>query len=237
MGQNSGMTLPRRSFFRLLVSLLLLCPPIHASAQESAGSTLSAAVEDFIRSQTRSLPGKVTYTVGPVSNARPCSAFEPFLPPGNRLWGKSTVGVRCLSPSPWTIYLQVSVSVAGNYLVSTRNLPTGTLVSSNDIAYRSGELTALPASILTDASQAIGKTVRNSVVVGQYFRSDTLIAPWTILQGQTVRMVSKGTGFRVSSEGRALNNANEGQIVQVRAASGQVVSGFARAGGIVEIAH
>ncbi|MDR1276141.1 MAG: flagellar basal body P-ring formation protein FlgA [Candidatus Accumulibacter sp.] len=231
------MCLSRRPFLRAFISLVLFCTPFFASAQGSAGSTISAALDDFIRTQTRSLPGKVTYTLGPVNNARPCSAYEPFLPPGNRLWGKSTVGVRCLSPSPWTIYLQVSVSVTGNYLVSARNLPTGTLVSSNDIAYRSGELTVLPASILTDASQAIGKTVRNSVAVGQYFRSDALIAPWTILQGQTVRMVSKGTGFRVSSEGRALNNANEGQIVQVRAASGQVVSGFARAGGIVEIAH
>jgi flagella basal body P-ring formation protein FlgA len=64
-----------------------------------------------------------------------------------------------------------------------------------------------------------------------------LIAPWTIVQGQTVRTVSKGTGFSVTSEGKALNNANEGQIVQVRTSSGQVLSGFARVGGIVEVAH
>jgi flagella basal body P-ring formation protein FlgA len=46
-----------------------------------------------------------------------------------------------------------------------------------------------------------------------------------------------GRGFSISSEGRALNNASAGQVVQVRTASGQVVSGIARQDGLVDIAN
>jgi len=68
-------------------------------------------------------------------------------------------------------------------------------------------------------------------------RRDMLRAPNVVAQGQGVRVVSEGPGFRVSTDGRALANAAEGQIVQVRAASGQTVSGIARAGGIVEVRY
>jgi flagella basal body P-ring formation protein FlgA len=49
--------------------------------------------------------------------------------------------------------------------------------------------------------------------------------------------ISNGPGFTVSSSGKALTNALEGQLVQVRTDSGQTVSGIARAGGVVEISH
>jgi flagella basal body P-ring formation protein FlgA len=48
-------------------------------------------------------------------------------------------------------------------------------------------------------------------------------------------VVSRGSSFAVTAEGRALNNAAEGQLAQVRMASGQTVSGIARADGSVEI--
>ena len=62
-----------------------------------------------------------------------------------------------------------------------------------------------------------------------------LRVPHAVRQGQTVPVVSAGPGFRVSSEGRALNNAAPGESVRVRLANGQVVTGVAQAGGTVEV--
>jgi flagella basal body P-ring formation protein FlgA len=228
---------PRRLLRQLLrIFWALPLAPFLAYAQNPLYSTL----DDYLRAQTQGLPGKVTYRIGQLdarTQLSPCNAFEPFLPAGSRLWGKSTVGVRCLGPSTWTIYVPVQVNVSGDYLIVARTVPAGYVLGAADIVLRSGDLSTLPANVITDQAQAIGKTVRNGFAAGQPLRSDQLIAPWAVQSGQSVVTVSNGPGFSVSSEGKALNNALAGQVVQVRTASGQTVSGIARPGGIVEVAH
>jgi flagella basal body P-ring formation protein FlgA len=91
--------------------------------------------------------------------------------------------------------------------------------------------------VLLDPAHAIGKQPAMSLAAGQPLRREMLRAPAVVVQGQTVRLVTRGPGFQVSAEGRALANAQEGQLVQVRASSGSTVSGLARTGGIVEVKY
>ena len=225
---------PLRTYFG--IAWLLLVAPLLAHAQNALTST----IDDYLRIQTQGLPGKVSYSIGQLDTRTQlpaCTAFEPFLPAGSKLWGKSTVGVRCLGPSTWTVYVPVQVNVSGKYLISARSMPAGHLIAETDIVVRSGDLNTLPTNVLTDQAAAVGKTVKNGFSAGQPIRSDLLIAPWAVQQGQSVKTEANGPGFTVSSEGRALNNAVAGQVVQVRTNSGQTVSGIARPGGVVEITH
>ena len=220
-----------------LLCSLWLSLALQAFAQGSQ-TPLYKAVEDYLRMQTQGLPGKISYRITPLdtrSQLSPCDAFEPFLPSGGAPWGRTTIGVRCLGPSAWTIYMQVQVSIHAKYLVAARPLTAGQIIGVNDFVSRSGDLGLLPATILMDAEQALGKTVKIGIAAGQPLRGDQLIAPWAVQQGQNVKTISRGAGFSVSSEGKALNNAVEGQMVQVRTPSGQTVSGIARTGGVVEI--
>ncbi len=222
--------LPRLLFAMLAVASSALC----------AQTSLSTTIDQFLRTQTQGLPGKVSYSVGALEQRAQlgaCDAFEPFLPPGSRLWGKATVGVRCLGPTAWTVYVPVQVRISGTYLVTARQLAPGQVVSSADLLSQSGDLGALPASVVTDPAQAIGKTIRNGIAAGHPLRSDLLTAAWAVQQGQSVRLLTTGAGFTISNEGKALNNATDGQIAQVRTASGQVVSGIARSGGVVEVSY
>lgn len=226
----------RKFLWRLAALLYFVAAPVLSFAQNSLTDTL----DHYLRAQTQGLPGKVSYSIGQLDSRTqltPCSAFEPFLPAGSRLWGKATVGVRCLGPSSWTIYLPVQVNISGNYLVTARPMSAGQLLGASDIVIRSGDLSSLPTNVITDQTQAVGKTVKNGIAAGQPLRSDFLIAPWAVQQGQSVKLVSKGSGFSVSSEGKALNNAADGQVAQVRTAAGQTVSGIARAGGMVEVSY
>ena len=85
-------------------------------------------------------------------------------------------------------------------------------------------------------AQAIGRTPTVSLAAGTPLRLDSLRSRPVVQQGQAVRLVSNGSGFSVSGEGKAIGNAGEGQVVQVRTAGGSVVSGTAKAGGMVEVA-
>ncbi len=233
-----------RSLRTCLVVQLVLAPPLAL-----AEITLKSVLDDYLQTQTQGLPGKVRYSIGaldPRVQLAPCSAFEPFLPHGTRLWGQSTVGVRCLAPASWTVYVPVQVSISGKYLLAAKALGAGKLINADDFVVRNGDLNTLPTSVITEPAQALGKTMKHSLAAGQPLRAEQLIEPWAVQQGQRVKLVSKNSAansanpsssFSVSSEGSALNNAVNGQLVQVRVQSGQAISGTARTGGIVEVSY
>ena len=201
---------------------------------------VKAALEEFLRVQTRGLPGTVSFHVNGIdaaNNLPPCQAFEPFLPVGARLWGRSTVGVRCAAGAGWSLFVNVQVKVEGEYLVAAHPLAQGQVLAAQDVARQRGDLAELPAGVLTDAEQAVGRTVTLGLSAGRPLRSDMLRQVQAVLQGQSVRVVSGGKNFQVSTEGKALNAAVAGQVVQVRLSSGQVLSGIARPGGVVEISY
>lgn len=225
--------------------LAALCLLANAAAAQTAApqqdvGALRQRVQQFLQVQTNGLPGQVNVSVGQIDTRTylpACAAPEPFLPHGSRLWGKTTVGIRCSVPSPWTIYVSATVQVISEYLVTAAPLAQGQLISANELAKVKGDLTALPPGIVTEMSQAIGRTAVVSLSAGTPLRNDALRSQQAVQQGQTVRLVSSGPGFSVSAEARALNNAAEGQVAQARTASGQVVSGVAKAGGVVEVSY
>lgn len=222
--------------FRYLL-LLFFLPGLSTAATDF--DLLQDTAERHVQLQTKGLPGKVGVTIGTVDSKRlpPCSALEAFTPSGARMLGKTNVGVRCLAPNTWSILLPVHISVTGNYVTTARPLLAGQPIQSGDLITHTGDLSTLPTGVVSDPAAALGKTVRNSLAAGLPLRAEQLVAPIVIHQGQSVRVISKGEGFAVSGEGKALTNAAEGQIAQIRMSSGQTVSGIARANGSVEIAY
>jgi len=199
---------------------------------------LKSKIEEFLTTQTTGYPGKVTVLANafdPNLKVAECIDPEIFLPPGSRAWGKTSVGVRCNAPSTWTIYAQAKVSIKAQYLIAAAPLAQGHVMTSQDVLMEEGDLAQLPAGVFTDSAQAIGRTVSMSMAAGSVLRQEMLkIAP-VVQQGQAVLLTSSGKGFTVTAEGKALKNANEGQVVQVKVQNGQVVNGIARAGGKVEV--
>ena len=198
---------------------------------------IKTAVQEYLQAQTSGMPGQIEHSVGAIDArlALPaCAAPTVFTPPGARLWGRSSVGVRCANPA-WMIYVPVTVQVTGTYLVATRPLPSGHTLTGNDFNAATGDLTQLPAGVAQEPEQVLGRTLIGGLAAGQPVRTDLLRAPAVIQQGQNVRLVARGRGFEVTAEGKALTQGLLGQVVQVRSPSGQTISGIARTGGIVEI--
>jgi flagella basal body P-ring formation protein FlgA len=232
-------TTSRTSWLLLIAALVLALLPALTQAQERQDpAAIQLAVEQYLKAQTTGLPGAVTVTVGavfPRAALAPCPALEAFQAPGTRNWGATMVGVRCSGPAPWTLYVAAQVRVAGSYVVTARPVPQGRALEAADLTTQQGELTQLPHSVLTDMRHAIGKTPTINLLPGEPLKQEMLKAALAIQQGQTVKVQSAGNGFRVSAEGLALNNAQDGQLAQVRTPSGQTVSGIARGAGVVEV--
>lgn len=226
--------LPRLSLFALLAIMAL------PSAAKQDPAPVRQIVEDFLRIQTKGLPGRITIEVAdidPQNNLAPCSVLEPSLASGSRAWGKTTVAVRCRAEGGWNLYVSAKVSVVGDYLVTARALVPGQTITANDFVRQSGDLADLPPGTVIDPAQALDKTLTMGIAAGRPLRGDMLRQPYAVRQGQSVKVISSGSGFRVSTEALALNNATPGQIAQVRTSSGQTLSGIARIGGIIDMSH
>ncbi|WP_321786861.1 flagellar basal body P-ring formation chaperone FlgA [Burkholderia pyrrocinia] len=204
--------------------------------QQDPDSIRRAALA-FLQQQIAGLPGKTTATV---TTAFPrglaaCTTLEPFLPTGARLWGRTTVGVRCAGERPWTVYLQAKVAVQATYYVAARQIAPGEPLSAADLIARDGDLTVLPLAVITDPAQAIGSTALARISAGLPLRQDMLKSAASVSAGQTVRVVAAGPGFTISAEGSVLANAAPGQSVRVRMAAGQIVTAIVKDAGTVEI--
>lgn len=207
------------------------------SMEDSA--SLHKIAETFVARQTAELPGKATASVGmidPRLRLPKCANAEGFLPPGIRLWGNATIGIRCQQPTPWTIYIPVAIKVTAPVITTAKPLPQGHVLTLADVVAQPGDLTQLPSGVIADVDQVIGKSLASGVPAGQALRAELLRAPQAIKTGQMVRVVAQGGAFQVSTEGKALSNAATGQSISVRTSGGKVVSGVVKADGSVEVA-
>jgi flagella basal body P-ring formation protein FlgA len=219
----------------LLLGFSSLC---QASIEPAQLAQINRAVEQLIERQTAGLPGKVSFTIGAIDprlNLPGCAAPQAFLPAGTRLWGRASVGVRCSGTYPWTIYVPVSVQVMSEVAVAAHALAQGHVLQPGDLALQEADLGRLPGAVVTNPEQALGRILTVSLAPGQPLRQDLLRAPPAIQQGQSVTLRAQGAGFVISASGKAVNNAAEGQIAQVRTPSGRTINGIARLGAVVEI--
>ena len=232
--------------FTFLAALLLTAPlalaqGIVARQGMPAVQNLAAlrtVVEHYLQGQSAGLAGKASVEVralDPRTSLPACADPQAFQQPGARAWGNTTVGVRCTAPTAWTVYIQAKVSVQGEYVAAAVPLAQGQPIDPSQLVLMKGDLAAMPNGVVTDMAQAIGRSSTVSLAAGAPLRLDALRSKPVVQQGQLVRVVSSGEGFRVSAEARAIGNAGEGQVVQVRTPAGAILSGIAKAGGLVEV--
>jgi flagella basal body P-ring formation protein FlgA len=220
-------------------------PPVTASTAVPAlapnGSENNAAIrasaEQFLHQQTAGLPGQVGINVTAIAarGLSACDSLEAFLPPGARLWGRTTVGVRCVGARPWVMYLQALISVKATYFVASHDIAASQVIEASDLTPRQGDLTNLPRSVVTDLSQIVGKSTLEHISNGLLLRQDMVRTVALIQAGQSVKLEIQGSGFSASYQGDAVSSGGTGDSIRVRTSSGQVVNGIVKDRDTVEI--
>lgn len=219
-------------YLNLLAGLLLtaLMPLFPAGVSAQTGlqdpSLIAAEVESFLLAQAAVLPGAAEVVVTPprISRQAACEHLDIYLP-NPQLRSRMNVGVRCLAPEPWNLFVQASLSVNGYYYVTNRRMEPGERISMDDLTAREGDLLRLPRGVITDTALAVGYIVTQRMTEGTTLRSSALRDPDSIVKGQPVRTEARGVGFVASGEGVALEDGAPGAMIQVRTSSGQVVTG------------
>lgn len=213
--------------FRPALAAALLVAAGAACAQAEPG--LAATVQAMADAQ---LPhrARVEVAVGeldPRLRLAPCHRIEPFVPPGQRLWGRSKIGLRCADGARWTVYLPVTVKVFGTALVARTALPAGATLGDADTAQAEVDLAEEPSAALVDAQAVVGRQLARPLQPGQALRAVHLRPRQWFAAGETVQIRAGGSGFSIAATGQALTPGLEGQPVRVRTESGRVLTGEA----------
>jgi flagella basal body P-ring formation protein FlgA len=213
---------------------LALLPPAPAMAQSASDVARDARV--FIDRQPLPGGGDIEIVVGepdPRLVLAPCARREPFVPPGAKLWGRATLGVRCVEGADWTVYVPIEVRVYAPVQVAARPLARGQPIDADDVRMERLDLTRLRGQPVGADERLDGLVTVRAVAAGEALRRDILKAPPVVAAGDPVKIVVDGTGFAITTDGKALSGAGDGQAVRVSTATGRVLTGIARPGHVV----
>ncbi|WDY57875.1 flagellar basal body P-ring formation chaperone FlgA [Pseudomonas sp. PSKL.D1] len=161
----------------------------------------------------------------PVSRIQACAEPQPYLVhPRALAVGRVPVGVRCSGQDAVLGYLQVQVSAVGNYVIATRKIEAGDIIQPNMLASRRGPLQDLPKGSALRAEQLVGRQAARGVDAGAVLALKGVRERWLVQRNRTVVLRSKGAGFSLSRNGKALDNGGMGSTVRVLSDDGRTFS-------------
>jgi flagella basal body P-ring formation protein FlgA len=165
-----------------------------------------------------------------------CNKLDITVPGGpSSINGNIRVGVKCLQANGWTIFLSANVQQKKTYFVTNRQIPYGEILKAEDLVPAQDFPDNIPMDAVFDLRQAVGRGLveiveKNTAILSRHFSNQSVIS-----NGQAVKVLIQGTGFKVTSDGKALGNAGVGQFVKIKLNSGQVVTAIAKTQGFAEI--
>jgi flagella basal body P-ring formation protein FlgA len=155
----------------------------------------------------------------------PCARVEVYLPPGQRLWGSSRVGLRCLEgPTRWNVTMPVTVQALGSAWVMRRDVAPGSALEAGDLMPAEVDWAAEISPVLVGREDWLGQVATRALSTGQTLRQNMVRAAQVFQAGAQVRVLVQGGGFQISSQAQALSAGVVGQTARVRMDSGRILS-------------
>jgi len=163
-------------------------------------------------------------------------SLETFNAAGNRLNGNASIGVRCDGSRPWRIYVPVKVTREVEVAVLARSLPRGASLAEDSIRMQRMDTHALSFGYYENADDVRGQTLRRAAAAGTVISPGLVDIPPTIRKGEHVTLVAQRQGIAIRAPGRAMVDAQIGDLIRVRNLSSErIVEGKVRGPGEVVV--
>ncbi|MBL3528547.1 MAG: flagellar basal body P-ring formation protein FlgA [gamma proteobacterium endosymbiont of Lamellibrachia anaximandri] len=184
----------------------------HASIQE--------AVHTFLLHQTADLAQKITIEVARLDHrlrlSRCGEALETFSPPSAKKQGKTTVGVRCAKPNPWTLYVSANIGVTGSIVAAKRDIARGQAITLDDVVLVERDLNHQLRGYFDSLDQVVGRTLKRAIRRDRVVTPNLLVVQKTVRRGEEVTILAGSGSIQVRVKGRALSNGNPGDLIKVQ---------------------
>jgi flagella basal body P-ring formation protein FlgA len=225
---------------RLFSSVLFACLTqcfVALSVQAALPADVEASIKRFIQKSPSVNGLRVEVVFMEPNQVLPAclgGSIEISTPPGVRLWGRSTLQLRCAKAS-WMVNVPLNIRAYGDYVVASRYLGSGQKIENSDIRVIEGDLSTLPDDVLRTPRAAYEKVLNRSLQMGAPIGLNDLKESSVIKIGDPVRIQLMGKDFQVSGEGTAQTAGLVGDMVRVRLLDGQLLQGKVLRPGVVGV--
>ena len=202
----------------LFLSLTALAGQAAAEAFQSHQSIVST-VETYLK-QTFARDGEnLVIEVTPLDHrlrlSRCDEALTPFEPPGGVSTGRTTVGVSCRQPKPWSLYVSANVGVEMPVVIARRDLSRGTALEADDLELQVMDTSHLLRGHFNTLDEATGQTLKRTLKRGQVVTPSMLLVRKTVRRGEQITIQAGSGAISVRSQGKALKDGNPGDLIRV----------------------
>lgn len=129
---------------------------------------------------------------------------------------RTTIGVRCLGPKPWTLYVPVRISATADAVFTLQPLTRGEGIEEEHLEIRQVPFDQLPRNYFSTFEPLLDKQLRQSLRA-QIIVTANAVAPKEVVQrGQEIIILANGKNIQVRMNGIALDSGASGELVSVR---------------------
>ena len=212
----------RPPFLRITLLILLLVTGVAQASGSAVQShaSITQAVNDHLQRTFDHHGQPLRIEVSPVDHRlrlhRCDTALETFEPPGGISLGRTTVGVSCAQPKPWTLYVSADVGLEVPVVVATRDIGRGVPLDATDLKLEVMDTTHLLRGHFTDVGELQGNRLKRTLRRGQVVTPGMLVAEKIVQRGEQITIVSAIGTIEVRSQGKALRDGNPGDLIPVQ---------------------
>ena len=214
--------------------------PVISETNHSHDS-IKQLVQDYLQSRIDpSKYSKIDIAVGRLDSRLKLTRCEKplhtSLAPGADLVGKTTVGVRCAAPKPWTLYVPASINLYTRVFQTSGPMEKGQVISAADIQPVNANLAKLNYGYFTHIDDLLGKETRRRLAANHVITPNQVKKPLLIKRGEQVALVIKSDDFSVKMSGTAMMNGTHGDRIRVKnTSSSRVIEGTVTQTGVVTV--
>jgi len=162
--------------------------------------------------------------------------LEAFLQSPGALTARTTVGVRCTSHNPWTLYVQVALEQEVSALVLRRALARRSRIVAADVELQTRRIPGIGSSFISDLTILEGRRLRRALPAGAALTADALATEVLIKRGQQVTLLAANGSMQIRAQGQALGEGALNERIRVQNIhSMRIVEGVIEDAGTVRV--
>lgn len=226
---------------KFLVMVLACCALNIAWAQAIQSlDSIQAAAEAHVTSQLPPTSGKYYVSATRLDSrlrlAQCRETLEAFVANNGTVQTRTTVGVRCHTPAPWTIYVPVAVETEAPVLVLRRALARRARVEALDVELQTRRLPGIASNFVNDMSALSGRRLRRALPAGTPLTTDVLDRDVLVQRGQQVTLVAASGGIEIRAQGKALSDGSAHDRIRVQNMNSlKIVEGVIEKAGTIRV--